>query len=128
MRAALSPRKSPAREVGAAFDIHAVIHGCSNIPFSTARVFCKWKCPSLSLDGTTDEVEITSSHDVVWEATVVIPGCAMKVDPCTNMLKASYLRISVRQVNRSVMKGFIRLGVVVINLADYGGTVEVGET
>jgi len=54
--------------------------------------------------------------------------CAMKLEKGTKSLTSCILRLSVRQVDVQNVSGFLRLGVVNIDLAEYAGSNETKRT
>ncbi|KAF1334264.1 Ras family gtpase, partial [Globisporangium splendens] len=108
------------------FDMHIVVHSCSNIPHPGARIYWKWKLPPASR-GLSESQEVTVENAVTWNSEVAIPNCVFKLDDETKVLKSSLLRLSIRQETRPTggMNGYLRLGVVHIDLAEYTGVSEV---
>lgn len=121
----LSPGKDASHHV--VFDIHAVIHACSNIPHPDAQVYCKWKLATATFlhSGVTETCGVLSANRVVWDAPVTITNCTLRLEPKTKTLKSCNLRLSIRQVAPASAGGYTRLGVVNVDLAEYLGGSKV---
>ena len=99
-----------------AFRAHIVLHECSNLPQSDARVFCKYKAPG-KLEGKSEAVGV-QSHRVQWEYAFSLEPVKMTVSKRTRQVEDYNVRLSVRQVENAKFK---RLGIVMLNLADFVG-------
>lgn len=104
------------------FQVTITVHECTNIPQSRGKVYCKWKTqPKTKLEGYSSLTAITDDCRAKWDYQLVIAECDMEVNPETNIVKNYYIRLSIRQESLTDPKGFARIGIVKINLAEYVG-------
>lgn len=123
--------------VRVAFHFRAVVHSCSNVPHDPhTRVFFKWKLVNgtstslASCSGVSVAREVSSSNVVAWDdddSELKLSECELKLTPDTTVLQSRVLRLSIRQETRSRGggAGYVRLGLVHIELAEYAGLAEV---
>ncbi|KAJ0410427.1 hypothetical protein P43SY_002759 [Pythium insidiosum] len=127
-RASASLPVADARRV--VFDVRVVVHGCSNVPHQpNARVFCKWKLLAPhggATAGVIPPADVTRSNLVLWDAVLDLSGLTMKLNKATQTVRPCVLRLSVRQESRASMKGYVRLGVVHVDVGEFAGQ-PVGE-
>ncbi|CAK4613956.1 hypothetical protein LEN26_015274 [Aphanomyces euteiches] len=104
------------------FDVHVTVHACSNIPHSHGRVFGVWKFTGRR--GLSSMERVGKDHNVVWAPPWCISLPSIEF-PLTNQVMASQsVRFSIRQEKNNSTNGYTRLGVVVVDLAEYVGGEE----
>uniref|UniRef100_A0A7S1CPH6 C2 NT-type domain-containing protein n=1 Tax=Bicosoecida sp. CB-2014 TaxID=1486930 RepID=A0A7S1CPH6_9STRA len=109
------------------FEVGLVVHELSHIPFAAGDVFVKWKLPGSmgrsGSSGLTEAVRIRDDHTARWGKRFPAFNVTLSVDDATNMLDPLILRLSVR-VNTTASMKHTRLGVVLLDLAEYAGTAK----
>ena len=114
-------RFSPKKQKKLVFQTCITVHECTNIPQSLGRVYCKWKTQSQSkLAGVTPAVKVVGTT-AKWDFTFTMHACELGASSKTNVVSDYFVRLSIRQESTTNVKGFVRLGVVNINLAEYAG-------
>ncbi|KAF0686048.1 Aste57867_22142 [Aphanomyces stellatus] len=112
------------RRGNTAFDVDVRVHACSNIPHTNGRVYGVFKFRGQRARSSMEAVG--KEHSVQWKPwAFALPSVVFEVSPATHVLESQCLRLSIRQEAPRRMTGYLRLGVVVVDLAEYVGGAEV---
>jgi hypothetical protein len=98
------------------FKIELCIHELTHIPQPNGTLFAKWKTPGGVISDETSKQRI-QNHTVRWAESFEFE-CSVSVDNASNIVDSCPVRISIRQETNNAA-GFERIGVVIVDLAEY---------